>query len=78
MLVGEHLRVNAGSVCRVEPGGDFCGWCEFVRIASPAAWPLIDRAVVRSGTCSDANPVDALFPGAGAAVATWQQLSTVE
>jgi para-nitrobenzyl esterase len=47
-------------------------------LASPAAWPLIDRAVVQSGTCSDANPVDVLYPGAGAAVATWQPLSTVE
>ncbi|MFJ1764762.1 carboxylesterase/lipase family protein [Amycolatopsis sp. NPDC088138] len=47
-------------------------------LASPAAWPLIDRAVVQSGTCSDANPVDALYPGAGAAVASWQPLSTLE
>lgn len=47
-------------------------------LASPTAWPLIDRAVVQSGTCSDANPVDALFPGAGATVASWQPLSTVE
>jgi para-nitrobenzyl esterase len=47
-------------------------------LASPAAWPLIDRAVVQSGTCGDANPVDALYPGAGAAVSTWQPLSTLE
>ena len=47
-------------------------------LVSPTAWPLIDRALLQSGTCSDANPVDALFPGAGAAVASWQPVSTVE
>jgi len=48
------------------------------QLVSPTARGLFDRVLIQSGTCSDANPVDALFPGAGAVVASWQPVSTVE
>ncbi|WP_405058173.1 carboxylesterase family protein [Kribbella sp. NBC_01505] len=55
-------------------GGDsVCG--QFV---SPAARGLFSRVMIQTGTCSTANPVDALIPGAGAKVASWQPVATVQ
>jgi len=48
------------------------------QLVSPAARGLFDKALIQSGTCSDANPVDDLSPGAGSAVATWKPRSTVD
>ncbi|MGW6276206.1 carboxylesterase/lipase family protein [Kribbella sp. NPDC055071] len=55
-------------------GGDsVCG-----QLVSPTARGLFSRVMIQTGTCSTANPVDALFPGAGAKVASWQPVRTVE
>lgn len=48
------------------------------QLVSPSARGLFDKALIQSGTCTDANPVDDLYPGAGPAVATWKSLSTVD
>jgi para-nitrobenzyl esterase len=54
-------------------GGDsVCG-----QLVSPAARGLFSRVMIQTGTCSTANPVDALIPGAGAKVASWQPVSSV-
>lgn len=48
------------------------------QLVSPSARGLFDKALIQSGTCTDANPVDDLYPGAGPSVATWKPLSTVD
>ncbi|GHJ36184.1 carboxylesterase/lipase family protein [Streptomyces sp. TS71-3] len=47
------------------------------QLASPAARGLFARAAIQSGTCTDTNAVDDLYPGAGAATATWKPLDAV-
>ncbi|MGA8114110.1 MAG: carboxylesterase family protein, partial [Actinocatenispora sp.] len=66
---------DAGNVSVIGESGGGDSAC--AQLASPAARGLFDRAIIQSGTCSDANPVDALIPGAGAAVSSWTRRSTV-
>jgi para-nitrobenzyl esterase len=77
--VQRNIRAFGGDARRTTLFGESGGGDSVcAQLVSPAARGLFSRTLMQTGTCSTANPIDALFPGAGAKVASWQPVSTVE
>ncbi|MEU7744020.1 carboxylesterase family protein [Nonomuraea sp. NPDC049158] len=48
------------------------------QLASPAAAGLFQRMVIQSGSCTELNVPDVIFPGVGAEYDTWKPRATLE
>lgn len=71
--VAEEIASFGGDPTAVTVAGESAGADSVcAQLVSPQAADLIDAAVVQSGTCSEANVVDVLLPGAGPAFGTWK------